>query len=67
MVSFSTLKYLVPAGTGIRLSQRDADALIAAVGECRVSAISYGKAMAQLLPAGVMTQVRWSRYLQLPP
>jgi hypothetical protein len=46
------------------LSRLAVDALIAAVGERRIGAHSYGEAMAQLLPTGVITFVRWSRGLR---
>jgi hypothetical protein len=40
------------------------DALIAAIGETRVSATTYGEAMAWMLPSGVITNIRWTRGLR---
>ncbi len=46
------------------LSRLAVDALIAAVKERRISAAGYGEAMAQVLPTGVITAVRWTRGLR---
>jgi hypothetical protein len=46
------------------LARLAVDALIAAVGECRIGASAYGEAMATLLPSGVITAVRWTRGLR---
>ncbi|HEY9784959.1 MAG TPA: DUF6493 family protein [Candidatus Obscuribacterales bacterium] len=40
------------------------DALIAAVGECRIEATTFGEALASILPTGVITAVRWTRALR---
>ncbi len=46
------------------LSRLAVDALIAAVAERRITASGYGEAMANLLPTGVITAVRWTRGLR---
>lgn len=46
------------------LSRLAVDALIAAVQERRITAEGYGEAMAQILPSGVITAVRWVRGLR---
>jgi len=46
------------------LARLAVDALISAVGECRIGAGAYGEAMAAILPAGVITAVRWTRGLR---
>jgi hypothetical protein len=46
------------------LSRLALDALIAAVSECRMSANSFGQSMANLLPSGVITPIRWTRSLR---
>lgn len=46
------------------LSRLAVDALIAAISERRISAAGYGEAMAQILPTGVITAVRWTRGLR---
>jgi len=46
------------------LSRLAVDALIAAVGECRIGATAFGEAMAAFLPTGVITSVRWTRGLR---
>ena len=46
------------------LSRLAADALISAVTDCRIGAAAYGEAMAQFLPSGVITVVRWTRSLR---
>ncbi len=46
------------------LSRLAVDALIAAVGECRIGGTAFGEAMAAILPTGVITAVRWSRGLR---
>jgi Family of unknown function (DUF6493) len=46
------------------LARLAVDALISAVGECRIGASAYGEAMAAILPAGVITAVRWTRGLR---
>jgi Family of unknown function (DUF6493) len=46
------------------LSRLAVDALIAAIGESRVTANDFGKAMAAIIPARVITVVRWTRGLR---
>jgi len=46
------------------LSRLAVDALVAAVAERRITARGYGEAMAQILPTGVITSVRWTRGLR---
>jgi hypothetical protein len=46
------------------LSRLAVDALIAAIGECRITGGALGEAMAVLIPTRVITVVRWTRGLR---
>ena len=46
------------------LARLGVDALIAAVGERRIGAVSFGEAMALFIKTGVITAVRWTRGLR---